>query len=316
MATNPYTTLGVVRTASQEDIRRAYRKLAKRTHPDLAGSSNKHRFEEIAQAYALLSDKEKRRRFDQGEIDSKGDPRAPSGFSHPASGGKTTQFGARSSARTRRGLFRDRDPFSAEDIIFDILGEQGPFPENHAPPPQKLRLKLSIPFITAAKGGKSAVVLPDSRCLELKVPPGSEPGQVLKLSDKKSPGGSVLVALRVEAHSHFSRRGRDIWIDLPITLSEAVTGTRLLSPTIHGPVALIIPPGAASGKPLRLKEHGIRIAGKPAGDQYVRCAIVLPPKSAPILEKLLAGWNQDQGFDPRYRLSSAINEDGKETDAS
>ena len=293
---DPYTVLGVPRTASPEDLKKSYRRLAKKLHPDLnpGNKPREQQFKEVTAAYELLADPEKRARFDRGEIDAAGNETAPRGFAH---------------ARTQRSRGAP-EGFSVEDILSEILGRGfggggGPFRRRGADTHHRLR----ISFLDAALGAKRRITLPDGRSLDLAIPAGIESGQTLRLKGQGEPGhgngdeGDAYIEIEVEPHPHFERKGRDIHIEIPVTLPEAVLGATINVPTIHGPVALKIPRGANSGTMLRLKGKGLA-AGRDAatGDQYVKLRVVLPDAPDGELAKFLEGWAPRHPYEVRGKL--------------
>ncbi len=282
--TDPYETLGVARDASEDQIRVAYRRLAKLHHPDLNPGKRgaEDRFKQISGAYALLSDPEKRARFDRGEIDASGAERGPP---RGAGGGA----GARG--------------FSAEDFEGLFARAFGNRRRRAAPRAagEDMRCEIFVPFLEAANGAVQRVTLPDGRVLDIRVPEGFEDGQILRLKGKGHPAedpagsaGDALVTVHVVPHRFFERQGNDIFLELPVTLQEAVLGARIEVPTIKGPVTLAVPPASGQGTKLRLKGRGI--AG---GDQYVELNVVLPERSEPELAEFLKGWTPRHPFDPR-----------------
>lgn len=277
---DPYQTLGVARTASEDEIRTAYRRLAKLHHPDLnpGRKGAEDRFKRISAAYALLSDPAKRGRFDRGEIDADGAERAAA------------------QGAGRRG-------FDAEDIeglFARAFGGRRRRPAAQAAG-EDLRCEIFVPFIEAANGAVQRVALPDGRTLDVRIPEGFEDGQILRLKGQGKPPeagggapGDALVTVHVLPHRFFERQGSDIFVDLPVTLQEAVLGARIDVPTIKGSVTLAVPAGSGQGSKLRLKGRGI--AG---GDQYVRLEVVLPERPEPELAEFLARWQPRHPFDPR-----------------
>lgn len=302
---DPYEVLGIARTASAEDIRRAYRKLAKRFHPDLnpGKSDAERRFKDISAAYALLSDPEKKRKFDRGEIDETGTPREERAFYHgfaDAAGGDRYGPDARSAGfEDLEGLFENLFTGNRRDQAFRMAGGT-------------LRLGLTVDFMEAARGARKRLSLPDGRTLDVEVPPGIEDGQSIRLKGQGLPGigggppGDALITIGVRPHPFFRRNGRDISLELPITLSEAVLGAKIRVPTIDGPVAMTVSRNANSGTVLRLKERGVSDpkGGKP-GDQYVTLRIVLPERPDPELEAFMRSWRPGHVDDPRRQMETS-----------
>lgn len=292
---DPYEVLGVAKSASQADIQRAYRKSAKLHHPDLnpGKPAAEDRFKAISAANALLSDPEKRARFDRGEIDAAGSERPPERkFYH--------DFGDDSS-RTKYRPDSGFDPGDLEDLFEQAFAgrARGDFALRGA----DARFALTIDFVEAANGAIRRVLLPDGRTLDVNIPAGIRDGQVLRLKGQGMPGsgssspGDALIAVSVAPHLLFRREGNDVIMELPVSLKEALLGTKVDVPTLMGTVKLTIPPNSANGARLRLKGRGI--AG---GSQHVVLKLVLPPRSDPALVAFLESWVPDEPFDPRAAM--------------
>lgn len=325
---DPYSTLGIAPSASEADIKSAYRKLAKELHPDRNKDNPRaaERFSQVTQAYDLLSDKGKRARFDRGEIDSEGNPAHPFGGGYGGGG-----FGSYANARPNGpgqngGSARGYEGFgSGEEMdlgdLFEGLfgrgasagpgassgrGARGPNPFGRAAPPRKganIEYKLSVPFVDAATLAKQRITLADGKTIDLSLPAGLDDGTQMRLKGKGQQGpagpGDGIVTITIQPHPHFKRIGDDVRLDLPITLSEAVRGDKVRVPTVDGPVMLKISPGSSSGKVLRLKGRGFTRKNGARGDQLVTLEIHLPDDLAEI-DKRLEGWS-DKG-DPRKGL--------------
>ena len=302
MADDPYTVLGVPRTASEDDIRRAYRKLAKELHPDLNPANRaaaEERFKKVTNAYGVVGDGEKRKQYDRGEIDASGEPRR--GFRRPPGAGPYGPQGA--------GGQRPPDDFSFGDIFSDLFGSMrgrgepgSPF---GGPRGRDARYSLEVEFLEAAAGAKKRVTLPESGAIDITVPQGVVDGQVLRLKGRGQAGrrgaeaGDALIEIKVRPHPHFKRVDDDIVLDVPITLDEAVLGAKIEVPTIAGRVQLTLPKGTSSGRVFRLKGRGVHnTTTGHTGDQLVSVRIVLPDAVDDELGYFLSEWRQKHKYDP------------------
>jgi DnaJ-class molecular chaperone len=302
MAEDPYMVLGVPRNAADDEIRRAYRKLAKELHPDLNPSnraSAEERFKRVSAAYDIVGDPEKRRQYDQGEIDANGELRR---FHRSQAGGGP--YAGRGAAGGRTG-----EDFGFGDIFSDLFGAMrgrgGEAGSGYGMRGRDVRYTLEVDFLEAANGAKKRVTMPEGGVLDLTVPEGVADGQVLRLKGKGSPGprggepGDALVEIRVRQHSQFKRVGDDVTLDVPIGIDEAVLGTKIEVPTVTGRVQLTIPKGTSSGRVFRLKGKGVRNAGAGhTGDQLVTVRIVLPDKIDDELSYFLSTWRQKHPYNP------------------
>lgn len=271
---DPYQVLGVSKSASAEDIKKSYRKLAKELHPDLHPGNKKksEQFSEVSAAYDFLSDADKRARYDRGEIDASGaELRMRGGFGgYP--GGK---------GRKPQGGFKMDDMFSAEDIFADLFNRAGRGPGNQASKGNDVTYALTVSFRDAALGGRKTVRLTSGKSLDINIPAGTVDGQKLRLKGQGEPGlrggpaGDGFVEIRVAADPLFTRQGLDIHAEAKAPLQTAVLGGSLDAETIHGPVTVKVPKHASSGTTLRLKGKGIH-AGEQKGDHFVKLLIILP----------------------------------------
>ncbi len=306
--TDPYSVLGVPRTASEDDIRKAFRQLAKKHHPDLnpGDKAAEAKFKEVSQANDLLSDPEKRRRFDAGEIDATGQEVPPRGFYRDQAGGfggKYERAGAHESFVDMGGVFSE---MFGERRGFGAGGHgAGGFDMSGMPVTYSLR----IPFLVAARGGKQRVDLPDGKTLDIDIPEGTTDGQTLRLKGQGMPGsqgrpaGDAYVEIRVEPHAFFQTRDNDVHVELPVTLTEAALGGKVRVPTVGGPVMLNVPAGSNTGTSLRLKGRGLldRRSGQ-RGDQYAKLKVVLPEQPDEKLKEFLGGWEAGRAYDPRKEM--------------
>jgi DnaJ-class molecular chaperone len=307
MAADPYTLLGVSRTATEADIKKAYRKLAKELHPDRNTDNPKaaEKFSQVTSAYDLLSDKDKRARFDRGEIDGDGNPAAPFGF---GGGGGGPQGGFRAD-------FGGEQAGDFSDLFEGLFGGRGRgggggggfaggFGRRPQPKGANVAYRLTVPLTDAATLAPQRITLADGKTIDLKLPAGVESGTQMRLSGKGQPGpggnGDAIVTIEIQPHRFFTRDGDDIRIDLPISLSEAVLGASVRVPTADGAVMLTVPKGSSSGKTLRLKGRGFHKKGGGRGDQLVTLMVDLPVDDDALVE-FVQGW-KDNDRNPRGNL--------------
>jgi len=308
MAADPYTLLGVSRTATEADIKKAYRKLAKELHPDRNTDNPKaaEKFSQVTSAYDLLSDKDKRARFDRGEIDGDGNPAAPFGFGGGGGGGPHGGF---------RADFGGEQAGDFSDLFEGLFGGRGRaggpgggfsggFGRRPQPKGANVAYRLTVPFTDAATLAPQRITLADGKTIDLKLPAGVESGTQMRLSGKGQAGpggnGDAIVTIEIQPHRFFTRDGDDIRIDLPISLSEAVLGASVRVPTADGAVMLTVPKGSTSGKTLRLKGKGFHKKGGARGDQLVTLMVDLPVDDDALVE-FVQGW-KDKDRNPRGNL--------------
>jgi DnaJ-class molecular chaperone len=297
---DPYEILGLARDASADQIRNTYRKIAKTSHPDLHPGDKKAEecFKEASAAYELLSDEEKRRQFDRGEIDANGAPRMREpfyrDFAESAGGARYAGSGAFENAA------------DLEDVIHDLFGGRS------GGRTMRMRgsdvgYRLEVGLGEVVRGARIPITLADGSSVEVTIPKGVEPGQVLRLKGKGSPGlgggppGDALIEIQIRPHPIYERKGNDLHMALPVTLTEALRGAKVTVPTLHGPVVMTIPRRSTTGGVLRLKGKGVPGAGG-AGDQYVRLEVALPPGADEALEAAVAEWERQHAYDPRATL--------------
>jgi DnaJ-class molecular chaperone len=296
---DPYAALGVSRTATADEIRRAYRKLAKDLHPDVRPGDKQaeERFKRATAAFNLLSDPTTKGRFDRGEIDADGNERMA--FSSRPRQSSRQHAGA--GAGPGAGAFAG-DAFDLGDIFSDLFGSGVGGGRGYTRMRGRdIRFTLDIDFLDAVNGAKRRISLAEGRTLDVAIPAGVESGQVLRLKGQGGqgvqggPAGDALVELNVRPHAFFRRDGQDVHMDLNISLSEAVEGARVQVPTPAGPVALTVPAGANTGKTLRLKGKGV--AGQ--GNQLVHLHVVLPETPDDDLKKFVKKWSKRDYTPPR-----------------
>lgn len=358
---DPYSVLGLSRSASDDDVKQAFRSLAKRFHPDTTeGAADKgQRFKDLSIAYEILGDPGKRKSYDRGEIDAHGNPRAgytprpereresediyaetaprtakANGHAHTNgthtnghSNGHTngthsngTQTGGESNGSSFRSAFErafggtssePKQKSRVEDLFSEFFGERSSGGRKRPSPGKGLdtHYDLSVTFEEAALGGTRRVKLPGGKRFDVKVPIGVRDGQTIKLrglGDAGLPSGSpgdALITISIEPHPYFRREGRDIHLDLPITLNEALHGAKVKVPTLHGQVTMVVPPGANAGQLFRLKGKGIPGHSiHPAGDEFVTLQIVLPDHTDQNLSEIVKRWEAANPYDPRKKF--------------
>jgi DnaJ-class molecular chaperone len=304
VAQDPYQELGVSRQASADEIRRAFRKLAKQLHPDKnpGDKASEERFKRISAAFDLLGDEDKRKKFDRGEIDADGREtmRGYSGEPFGAGGFNGGQGGA---------SFEGVD---LNEILGEMFGgrgaQRGGFSGFAGPPPRgaDVRAKLEIDLEDAILGGRKRIGFSDGRTIDVTIPKGAADGQVLRLKGQGSPGragaGDALIELTIRPHPIFHRDGDNLVMDLPVSAPDAILGAKVEAPTPEGPVSLTVPKGSNAGSTLRLKGRGLPGArGGARGDLLARLQIVLPETHDPELERFAETWRKERPYTPRRR---------------
>lgn len=304
MDKSPYDILGVAPTASEAEIKKAYRKLAKDNHPDLnpgdAGAAE--RFKAAAAAYDLLKDPETRGRFDRGEIDASGQERPQRQYYRDYAGAAAGMGAGGGNPYGDARHYQDFGDMS--DVFADLFGARAQARQSargfDMPGPDH-RYGVEIDFLTAAQGGAVEVILHGGQPLKVQIPAGAADGQTIRLRGKggagigNGPAGDAYLTLTLRPHPTFRRDGDDVLVTLPISLDEAVLGGKVEVATIDGPVAVTIPKGASSGQTLRLRGRGIARRG----DQRIELKIVMPKVIDDDLARFLEGWRKTHGYDPR-----------------
>jgi DnaJ-class molecular chaperone len=309
---DPYEVLGLAKTASASEVKSAFRRLAKKYHPDQSKETRaKEKFAEINAAYEIVGDEKKRGEFDRGEIDAEGKPRFQ-GFEGFA--------GARR-GRARQGAGGDYSHFSYDfgngetggatgvdpDILSELFGLKGAGARSRGPlRGDDVAATATVPLALAANGGSARVTLPTGKTLDVAIPSGVEEGKQIRLRGQGQPGarggpaGDALISIHYAAHPLFKVDGRDLRLDLPVTLYEAVLGAKVRAPTLDGEVEISVPPGASSGRVLRLRGKGLPISGGGGhGDLLATLRIVLPGETDQDLEALMRRWRDERPYNPR-----------------
>jgi len=330
---DPYEVLGVPKSASAAAVKSAYRRLAKKLHPDANKDDEKAatKFAELNAAYEILGDEDKRKAFDRGEIDAEGKPkfRGFEGYAGANAGAQQGDFGQdggfetfsygpggfQRAGRTARG---GRGYAGIDDILKDVFGAgmgagAGRRAQFETDEPQgggegrDVTGEVTITLPEAAKGTTRRVHLPSGKEIEVKIPAGLADGQTIRLKGQGLPGiggvvGDALITVTIAPHALFERDGANLRLNLPITLYEAVLGGKVRVPTLDGAVELAIPANTGSGRTFRLRGKGMP-SKDGAGDLYATVRIALPEQSDPELEELMRKWRDSKPYDPRRDIS-------------
>ena len=315
MARDPYQELGVSRTATSDEVRKAFRKLAKENHPDTnpGNKAAEERFKKVSAAFDIVGDAEKRKKFDAGQLDNDGRETFGGGgpWGAQPGGGFSGQGG-------RPGGFRT-ETFEGADLG-DILGEmfgggggaRGPRPGGagggfggFSQRGADVRAKLEVDLVDAIRGGKRRIAFSDGRTIDVTIPKGAQDGQTLRLKGQGQPGrsgpGDAFIEITVQPHAVFRREGDDLVMDLAVTLYDAVLGGKVEAPTPDGPVNITVPKGSNTGARLRLKHRGLVDAKGHRGDLFARLVVTLPETPDPALEAFAEEQKRDRPYSPRRR---------------
>ena len=307
---DPYDVLGVAKTASEAEIKSAFRKLAKKYHPDQSKEPKaKERFAEVGSAYEILGDDKKRKAFDRGEIDAEGKPRAPQfeGFGAQPGAAVAATFAISASTSAPAG-FRPNTVRSIRTCCRNCSAPAGAAAraQSQTTKGEDIAATVAVPLATIAQGGSVRVALPTGKTLDVAVPAGIEEGKSIRLRGQGHPGrrggspGDVIVTIRYAPHPLFKVEGRDLRLDLPITLYEAILGARVRAPTLSGEVEVSIAPGANGGRVLRLRGKGLPGgAEQAAGDLLATLRIVLPNEPDAELTALMQKMRDQKPYQPR-----------------
>ncbi|MFH1340937.1 MAG: DnaJ C-terminal domain-containing protein [Pseudomonadota bacterium] len=303
---DPYETLGVTRSATDREIKDAFKKLARKCHPDLhpGDKEAEAKFKAISAANDLLKDKEKRRKFDAGEIDASGAERPQQRFYRDFADGPAYTSHAKQDGFDSN---EELEEFLAQAFAGRAHRSEGGFRARG----QDVSYVLPVAFLDAANGATQTITLPEGRTLQVTVPEGAEDRQMLRLKGQGMPGygggppGDAYVELHVQPHPFFRRKDDNIHVEVPVTLSEAVLGGRIEVPTIGQPVTVTVPKGSNTGSTLRLRERGIRNrkSGQ-RGHQLITLKVMLPTAEEPELVEFLQAWRPKSPQDPRREMDT------------
>jgi DnaJ-class molecular chaperone len=317
---DPYTVLGVTKSADAAEIKSAFRKLAKKFHPDQSKEPKaKEKFAEVSSAYEIIGDEKKRGAFDRGEIDAEGKPRHPGfeGFGAGAGAGRRAHAGAGPGFEHFEFNFGGGRPgagaagFEGSDIFSELFGGgAGRRGARAAPPPrgEDVQATVTVSLNEAAAGAQARVSLPSGRTLEVSVPAGIEDGKQIRLKRQGHSSlaggepGDAIVTVRIAKHPYFRVEGRDVRLDLPVTLYEAVLGAKINAPTLDGAVELAVPAGTTGGRTLRLRGKGLPNPGGAPGDLLVTLRVTLPDEPDAELSNLMRNWESGKPYNPRGDL--------------
>ncbi len=305
---DPYIVLGVGKSASADEVKKAYRKLAKKIHPDQnkTDPKAKEKFSEANSAYEILGDEKKRGQFDRGEIDAEGKPKFQGFEGFGAEGGGRRGAGAQYEARAG-GPFGGAGGFDAGDIFADLFSGGGRRGGRQAPPRgQDIGVAVTVSLAESVSGATKRVVFPTGKTLDIRIPAGIEEGKQIRLKGQgySSPvpngeAGDAMITVHIAPHPHFKVEGHDLRLELPLTLYEAVLGGKVQIPTLGGAVEMNIPPGTNAGRTLRLRGKGLPNPAGGSGDLLATIRISLPEAPDTELENLMRKWQFEKPYNPR-----------------
>ncbi len=314
MARDPYLELGVSRSAGADDIRKAFRKLAKQYHPDAnpGDAAAEEKFKRVSGAFDILGDEDKRKKFDRGEMDADGHDQNP-GFAGRGGFGGAGPGGFGGAGWSPRGAQSGQAGFDGgvdlNDVLGDMFGQRGPGGPrgfgNFSSKGQDLRAHLDIDIEDAIRGGKKRIAFSDGRTLDVAIPKGAQDGQTLRLKGQGASGrggnGDALIELGIRAHPIYRREGDTLIMDVPISVPDAVLGGKVEAPTPDGAVALTVPKGSNSGHQLRLKGRGFIDSKGKRGDLVARLVVTLPETMGPELETFAQDWRSKRPYSPKRK---------------
>lgn len=307
MARDPYQELGVSRGASADEIRKAFRKLAKQHHPDTnpGNKAAEEKFKQVSAAFDIIGDAEKRKKFDAGDIDADG-RETMRGYGGGQGGGPFGQGGPWGGGGRQTESMEGAD---LGDLFSEILGRRGGgagggfggFSQRGA----DVRARLDIDLEESIQGAKKRIAFTDGRTIDVTIPKGAEDGQTLRLKGQGSPGragpGDAFIELSIKPHPIFRREGEVLVMDLPVSIPDAVLGGKVEARTPDGAVTLTVPKGANSGQSLRLKGKGLSDGRGKRGDLLARIVLMLPEKNDPELEAFAERWRKDRPYAPKKK---------------
>jgi DnaJ-class molecular chaperone len=315
LARDPYQELGVTRGSTSDEIRKAFRKLAKQHHPDAnpGDKASEEKFKRLSAAFDILGDAEKRKKFDAGEIDADGRETMRGSWGSGGAGGPF-RGGAGGGSRA------EFEGVDLNDILGDIFGRGGGRPGGgpgfggfggggpgggFSQKGGDVRAKLEIDLEEAILGAKKRISFSDGRTIDVTIPKGAQEGQTLRLKGQGSPGrsgpGDAFIEIAIKPHAVFKREGDVLVMDVPVTVYDAVLGGKVEAPTPEGPVTLTVPKGSNTGARLRLKGRGLPDGSGARGDLFARLVVTLPDQPDPTLESFVEEWRKSRPYKPRRR---------------